>query len=378
MRAKELWRLTPRLHTTTEPRRATAVPPESTEAEVQAKMLAAFERTRAERPAAHPDDGVRSPGDPRISANAAAFLVLERERLAVAARLSHPYRRRGDRYRDLILVTELIRVEYEHLARRGGDAAGTQSPTNGLGGVGDLPADWARPWGAGPMVEMGTAVAIYRSQRDRLARWLPTASRDGAAAAADVQLGRIISRFESAKGGRDLWPEPLPKSAPQRTWSWGSLRVPGRAAGVAVALATIGVGGILAATRGGDPVDTVSAPSQAVVAVPAAMAAVNERPHQPPSARGASDASKAVEHKAREARPLDQSALAASETPPPHPKPAPDVAPAPAATAAPPPPAPAPQPDPSPQPDPNPGPVSSLPPPVGSLPDPGDSGAGGG
>jgi hypothetical protein len=377
MRAKELWRLTPRLHTTTEPKRAAAAPPESTQAELQAKMLAAFEHTRAERPAPHPD-GIRSPGDPRISANAAAFLVLERERMAVAARLSHPYRRRGDRYRDLILVTELIRVEYEHLARRGGGAAGTQSPANGLGGVGDMPADWARPWGAGPMVEMGTAFAAYRSQRDRLARWLPTASRDGAAAAADVQLGRIMSRFESAKGGQNLWLEPLSESASQRTWPWGSLRVPGRAAAVAVALAAIGVGGILAGTRGGVPVDTVSAASQAVVAVPAAMAAVSERPHQPPRARGARDASKAVEHRAKEARPVDQSALAASETPPPHPKPAPDVAPAPAATPAPPPPAPAPQPDASTQPDPKPGPVSSLPPPVGSLPPPGDSGAGGG
>jgi hypothetical protein len=376
MRAKELWRLTPRLHTTAEPKRAAAVPPESTQAELQAKMLAAFERTRTERPAAHPDDGVCSPGDPRISANAAAFLVLERERLAVAARLSHPYRRRGDRYRDLISVTELIRVEYEHLARRGGEAAGTQSPTNGLGGVGDLPADWARPWGAGPMVEMGTAFAIYRSQCDRLARWLPTASRDSAAAAADVQLGRIMSRFESAKGGRNLWLEPLSESASQRTWPWRTFPFSRRAAAVAVALAAIGVGGILGGTRGGEPVDAVSAPSQAVVAVPAAMAAVNERPHQPPSARGASGASKAVEHKAREARPVDQSALAASETP--HPKPAPDVAPAPAATPPPPPPAPAPQPDPSPQPDPDPEPVSSLPPPVGSLPHPGDSGAGGG
>ncbi|HXF00445.1 MAG TPA: hypothetical protein VN458_08880 [Solirubrobacterales bacterium] len=386
MRAKELWRLAPRTQTRKEPKRAAALPPESIPAlppesipsELQAKMVAAFERARAERLAPQTSEGgVRAAGDPRMSANAAAFLTLERERLDVATRLSRPYRRRGDRYRDLVLITELIRMEYEHVSGRAGEPASSPSATNGLHG--DMPADWARRWGAGRMAEMGTAFAFYRDQCDRMARWLPSASRRSAAAAADVQRARIVSRVQRAKGGRMLRPEPLTEPESHRAHTWAGLRFPRRAAGVAVVVAAIGTAGILAGNRGGESLDTVSAPSRAVVAVPEAVAAVNERPHEPRSAGGSDDQSKAVVHEAREGPSVSQTELATSQTPH-RDKPAPALEPA-AAPAPTPAPTPSsePQPNPDAQPDPKPGPVGSLPPPVGSLPPPGDdSGAGAG
>ena len=84
MRAKELWRFAPRMQTRTEPKPASAVRPELIPLELQAKMVAAFERARAERLVKQiPEDGTRSASDPRARANTAAFLVLERERRAV-------------------------------------------------------------------------------------------------------------------------------------------------------------------------------------------------------------------------------------------------------------------------------------------------------
>ena len=202
-------------------------------------MVAAFERARAERLAVQlPVDGADSAGDPWTRSNTAAFLVLERERRVVAARLSRHYRRRRDRYRDLILVTKLIHVEYEHLAGRAVEGADSPSPSNGDTGGGDRPADWARPWGSGPLIEMGTALSFYQDQRDQLGKRLPTLSRGSAAAAAAGHRDRVLSRFETVRGGR-LGQEPL--SAPpseRRAWPWKSPRFTRSA--VAVACACVG------------------------------------------------------------------------------------------------------------------------------------------
>ena len=200
MRAKRLRRSAPRMDTRTEPNRASEARPTPIPPELQAKMVAAFERARAERLAVQlPEDGAHSASDPRTRSNTAAFLVLERERRVVAARLSRHYLRRRDRYRDLILATKLIHVEYEHLAGRAIESADSRSPSNGDGGGGERPADWARPWGSGPLIEMDTALSFYEDQRDQLGRRLPVLSRNSAAAAAAGHRDRILSRFEMAK-----------------------------------------------------------------------------------------------------------------------------------------------------------------------------------
>ncbi|MEK6327125.1 MAG: hypothetical protein AABM66_06330 [Actinomycetota bacterium] len=350
----------------TEPKRVSAaVPPELIPPELQAKMVAAFERARAERLATQiPVEGTHSDSDPRVRANTAAFLVLEDERRAVATRLSRPYRRRRDRYRDLILVTRLIRLEYEHLAGRPNAGGGSLSPSNGLPVSDDRPADWARPWGSGPMVEMGTALAFYQDQRDRLAKRLSTPSRGSAAAAAAGQQGRILSRFEGAKGGLTARPESLLASEPQKTWPRPNLRLTRRAAAVAVVFVAVGAGAGLVGTRGGEPLDAVSAPSHAVATAPEALAAVSERARETQPAPG-STAPKPAQDSTTEAPQPD---LTASEVPPPAYEPIPEAAPVPVAA-----PPPTPPPPPAPDPKPRPGPVSSLPPPGGSLPPPGGS-----
>jgi hypothetical protein len=405
MRAQELWRFAPRLHIRTEPERAMAVPGELMPSELQEKMVAAFERARAERLSAQiPREGAGQAVDPWTRANTAAFLILEREHRAIAVRLSRPYWRRGDRYRDLILVTELIRLEYEHLAGRVGRRAGPPAPHNGSPAGDDMPADWARPWGSGPMVEIGTALIFYLDQRDRLASRLP--ARTLASTAADAARGRdrIVSRFERAMGewrleledgrgaaadsGKLQAAPPIAEAAgdEKRAWPWASLVTTRRVAAVAAVAAVfvaVGVGAIIAETRGGESAKVASAPSPVVARVPDPLAALGERSRKPQPARGPG-ARHGAAHKSRAhqraqgnagAQEADQTALTPSEIPPPAPKPAAEPVPAPTP---PPPPDNGPAPEPTPDPKPGPGPVSSLPPPVGGLPAPGGSGGGGG
>ena len=275
MWANGLRRFAPRMDTKTEPKRASGaaelIPPE-----LEAKMVAAFERARAERLAVQlPVDGADSAGDPWTRSNTAAFLVLERERRVVAARLSRHYRRRRDRYRDLILVTKLIHVEYEHLAGRAVEGADSPSPSNGDTGGGDRPADWARPWGSGPLIEMGTALSFYQDQRDQLGKRLPTLSRGSAAAAAAGHRDRVLSRFEMVRGGR-LGQEPL--SAPpseRRAWPWKSPRFTRSAVAVACACVAIGVGAILGESG---PTGLGSKPTPVVASVPDALLAGDQQP----------------------------------------------------------------------------------------------------
>jgi hypothetical protein len=356
--------------------------------ELQAKMVAAFERARTERLAALlPKERTRRPRDPYIRANTAAFLVLERERRTIAARLSRRFRRRGDRYRDLILVTKLIHVEYEHLAGRAGGRARVPAPANGLRVNGDGPADWAKAWGSGPMVEIGTALSFYEDQRDRLARRLSTPRLGLATASAARHQDRILSQFEGARAGRRLEQEPALATRSRwqamrdRWWPWAiTPRLTRRAAAVACACVAL-AGASLAATRGSET-PTGGGEPRALAAVPDALVALGERlrdsqaglrnpaPESHDAPRDDGDAG------------ADQAAPVETTPAPPEPaSPAPVTTP-PAPVAAPPPPpppspAPEPQPEPSPQPNPQPkpDPVSPLPPPVDSLPPPG-SGSG--
>ena len=358
------------MDTRTEPKRASAATPELVPPELQAKMVAAFERARAERLAVQlPEDGADSASDPRTRSNTAAFLVLERERRVVAARLSRHYRRRRDRYRDLILVTKLIHVEYEHLAGRAVESADSRSPSNGGAVGGDRPADWARPWGSGPLIEMGTALSFYQDQRDQLGKRLPTRSRGSAAAAAAGHRDRILSRFEMARGGR-LGQESLsaPPSEP-RAWPWTSPRFTRSAAAVACVCVAIGVGAIVGTGGGGSagarqatrrlssrPCPTPCWPSGTAAARGRATGRRLPQPDRSNEAAGPSRAERPggtglgararSRTRSRSSRP---GAVAAPAPPPPEPKPQPD----PEASA---------------------GPVSSLPPPVDTLPPPGRSG----
>jgi hypothetical protein len=407
MRAKGLWRIAPR-PMKTEPERAMAVRPELIPPDLQRKMVVAFERARAERLAAQvPEEAASQVGDPWTRANTAAFLLLESERRAIASRLTRSYRRPRHRYRDLVLVTKLIRLEYEHLAGRVSERAGHPAAPNGLPARGDMPADWARPWGSGPMVEIGTAFTFYRNQRDRLARQLPTRTLKLAAAAAEQHRNRILTRFEGAMGewspelerGRVTTADsgkgharPIPKAAghQKRAWPWASLRLTRPAAALAAVFAAVGVGTIITETRGGGSPSSVSTASPAVAIVPMPLAKLPREP-QPARGRGARHGAphRSTTPQRNEGQGASHAVLAASEIPPAAAAPevppapiapaAPVAAPAPVATPAPtPPPHKPPTPKPRPDPKPRPGPVNTLPPPVNTLPPPGGSTGGGG
>src|SRR4051794_23726824 len=99
--------------------------------ELDEEISAAFDRIRAEPLGARrPGQGTREGRDRRDRhANRDAFLVMEHERRELAERLHerreiaerlHGERQRKARYRDLLLITNLIGVEYEHLSGRAG------------------------------------------------------------------------------------------------------------------------------------------------------------------------------------------------------------------------------------------------------------------
>ena len=156
-----------------------------------------------------------------------------------------------------------------------------------------MPADWARPWGSGPMVEIGTALSFYPDQRDRLATRLPARTLASAAADAARHQTRILSRFERVKGewrlelehGRDAAADSEQGGAarrPRRPPATGSGRGPGQAR---APQAERGRRGRVPGRRGGhalrrDPRRWVSgscAASPVVASVPEPRAALAER-----------------------------------------------------------------------------------------------------
>src|SRR4051812_39768609 len=99
--------------------------------ELEEEISAAFDRIRAEPLGGRrPGQGTQEGRDRRARhANRDAFLVLEHERRKLAERIHqrseiserlHGERQRRARYRDLLLITNLIGVEYEHLSGRAG------------------------------------------------------------------------------------------------------------------------------------------------------------------------------------------------------------------------------------------------------------------
>jgi hypothetical protein len=177
--------------------------------ELQKEFRAAFELVRTKRIDERiPEEGTGEPGDsPTTRANRAAFLALERERRVLAARLHRAHRHRSDRYRDLILITNLIHLEYEYLVGRVGPRARPLLLPDGLPALvrgtpadwgRDTPAEWAQPWGVRQMFGLREKFIDYWHRRDRLATRLSAASQASAAADAKRHLDRIFmsSGFE--------------------------------------------------------------------------------------------------------------------------------------------------------------------------------------
>jgi hypothetical protein len=344
----------------------------------------AFERVHAAQLATRiPANGPRVAADSWVRANRAAFLILEDERRAVAARLQRSDRR-SERYRDLILITKLSRLEHAHLVGRIGRRVEFSSvPDEPLALGGNAPADWAEPWARGPLLELRATYVHYRQLRDRLRRRLLATTRESAAADAERRLARVVARFEALSGE---WRVEVggPRQRVEEARPRASLRFNMAAAVAAFAVAVAGIGALVAQIHSGAPSDSAITPSTVASAAPRPLPTLRHEARDRQSA-GARDAGKRDHHMTKPSKPQsdageappaagDQTELTASETPL-APAPAP-AAPAPVATSASQPP-PAPSPDPQPSPNPGPGPISSLPPPTSSLPPPGGGGGGG-
>jgi hypothetical protein len=188
--------------------------------ELQKEFRAAFELVRAKQINGRiPEEGTGEPGDSwSTRANRDAFLVIEHQRRALGARLHGADRHRGDRYRDLILITMLVRIEYGLLAGRVGRGDRLPPLPKGPPALGkDIPADWAQPWGVGAMFELRAAFADYSRRRDRLVRRMSASTQASAAADAEREMDRICrsGRLEGVTGEWMLDGEPEPVAAPQ-------------------------------------------------------------------------------------------------------------------------------------------------------------------
>lgn len=126
-----------------------------------------------------------------------AFRVLEGHRLALAGTLQNGEHRR-ERYRDLVLMRKVIRLERDHLATR------TAKPTedqkgDGLGIVeGETLAVWARPWGHTRLVELHADFNRYTESENRLRRWLSRRARERAEAEAGRRFQAIRQQVEKS------------------------------------------------------------------------------------------------------------------------------------------------------------------------------------
>jgi hypothetical protein len=329
------------------------------------------------------------------AASKGAFLQLGEERKKLVARLHHADRRRRDRYRDLVLVTQIICLEYEQLVGRGGRRA-PASPTGELTALeGDAPMAWSQPWGSGAMFDLRTSFANFRDRRDRLGRWMPAPTRARAAADAKSHLEqmRVSGGFDEVIEGRRLElaqgrvsaPRTEPRNdqevaaagdgeiAVKEARPWSKLVLARTAAIAAVVLL---IAGVDAAIHSGGGPGSASSPSRISAKLPErpleplGLASVESQRERAKKSQRAHRRAKAAERQrgnSSGARTVsqEQAAPAVSQAPPAATQPATSPTPTPTATAVPvtsaPAPAPAPTPAPAPAPTPAPAPAPTSP-----------------
>src|SRR3954470_9974476 len=105
-----------------------------------------------------------------LAARKRAFLLLDRERASLKARLRAWWHPLG-RYEDLCLITMLIRMERDWLTQptprlREGDRQGDGDMT-GRGG-----AEWAGPWRLAPMTRLDADARRFERALGRWGKWL--------------------------------------------------------------------------------------------------------------------------------------------------------------------------------------------------------------
>lgn len=164
---------------------------------MEKEVHAAFEAVRAR----HHDARAAAAGAEEIDwadrqRSRDAFLVIENQRRKLAERVHRGEGHRADRYRDLVLVTKLVALEYEHLSGR--REAPDQVPPEASSQP-DAPAEWAQPWGDKAMFELRASFANYARRRDQIGRRLSEDARERAGMEAEAELDRICSASQFPK-----------------------------------------------------------------------------------------------------------------------------------------------------------------------------------
>jgi hypothetical protein len=324
--------------------------------------------------------------------NVAAFLRVASARQALEGRPAAAGRSRQDRYRDLLVIMAVIRVQYAQLAGRPTIDDG-QSPLpdrpHAVDGAYRV-AEWAQPWGFHAMCVFRNSLNAYGQRCDRLGRWLSARARAGAAAEARSYLAGLAERLEirqdlivalsAPQPTRSLLESASGASASERPKVVG-FPGPLRATAVgATACLAAGVGAFSFGGLFGEDHDSAIAP-QAVTNAPARpLPALVERSHEPQpvrhrdtrqhSQKAAAENDGSTPRGSRSGTGSASAATSSSESTPTT-APAPTIAPAPTTTTAPEPtsapdptsspepePAPAPEPEPAPAPEPELDPVS--------------------
>jgi hypothetical protein len=134
------------------------------------------------------------------------FRVLEGHRLALAERLQDGEHRR-ERYRDLVLMRKVIRLERDHIAARTSESPDGRDD-DALGAPeSETLAAWARPWGHTRLVELHADYNRYTEREYRLRRWLSRRARERA----EVEAGR---RFQAIRQQVAKRPASKPRKRP--------------------------------------------------------------------------------------------------------------------------------------------------------------------
>ncbi len=139
-----------------------------------------------------------------LAARKRAFLLLDRERASLKARLRAWWHPLG-RYEDLCLITMLTRLERDWLTQptprlRGSDRQGDGDM------IGRGVAEWAGPWRLAPMTGLDVDARRFERALGRWGRWLSPPVVADAQRSARERLERIRSELEEGDQGQAVVP----------------------------------------------------------------------------------------------------------------------------------------------------------------------------
>ena len=170
------------------------------------------ERRDAEREKHGDANGLPLAEDSTVVARRRAFLLLESNRKALAARLRRQSRLRR-RYEDLCLAKMVTRLQRDYLRQ---PAPGAEPSPDGTGAEYGI-ADWARPWGATFLLKFQADLKVLDLNLKSARRWLSGHSRRKVEAQAAEHFASITATMaREHKAAEFTLPSWAPSGQPSR------------------------------------------------------------------------------------------------------------------------------------------------------------------